>query len=200
MDKFQEKRNQIKEAGGRLFATYGFKKTTLEDIAGEVGIKKNSLYYYFESKDAIFDELINDSTKIYFEKQYQILNSNISVQNKLFNCAIHLIRHTKGLSCKYSLTIKSFREINRVIAELHPEFKLEQKQIFKKILKEGINKKIFRKHNTNIFAEDLMLIIQSIEYRLYDISGVLLLKEIDFTSIEETIKRIITYLINSIKT
>lgn len=199
MDKFQEKRNQIKEAGIKLFATYGFKKTTLEDIAGEVGIKKNSLYYYFESKDAIFDELIKDSTKIYFEEQYQILNSNISVQNKLFNCATHLIRHTKAVSCKYSLTIKSFGEINRVIAELHPEFKLRQKQIFKAILNEGINKKIFRKHNTNIFAEDLMLIIQSIAFRLYDVSGVLLLKEIDFTFIEGTIKRVITYLINSIK-
>ena len=46
MKKFQDKKEQIKKAGIKSFAAYGYNKTTLEDIAGILGMKKNSLYYY----------------------------------------------------------------------------------------------------------------------------------------------------------
>lgn len=41
-----QRREEIFEAAGRIFARYGFGKTTLDDIAASVGVKKTSLYYY----------------------------------------------------------------------------------------------------------------------------------------------------------
>lgn len=44
----------ILEGAKTQFSQYGFRKTSLEDIAGAIGISRTSLYSYFPNKDAIF--------------------------------------------------------------------------------------------------------------------------------------------------
>ncbi|MEW5734112.1 MAG: helix-turn-helix domain-containing protein [Thermodesulfobacteriota bacterium] len=50
MKKAEEK---ILEAAARLFARFGFKKTSVDEIAVEAGIVKSTLYQHFRSKDDI---------------------------------------------------------------------------------------------------------------------------------------------------
>ena len=40
----------VLDAGAKLFATKGYKATTMRDIASEAGMLPGSLYYHFESK------------------------------------------------------------------------------------------------------------------------------------------------------
>jgi len=42
----------------RLFQRFGYKKTTMEDIAKALGKGKSTLYYYYKSKDVIFADVI----------------------------------------------------------------------------------------------------------------------------------------------
>ena len=46
----------------KLFATKGYKATTVRDIAGAVGIKQSALYNHFTNKDEILETLIRDLT------------------------------------------------------------------------------------------------------------------------------------------
>ncbi len=50
-------RQQILDEASRLFLQYGFKKTTVDEIANRVGISKGALYLHFDSKEAIFIEI-----------------------------------------------------------------------------------------------------------------------------------------------
>lgn len=50
-------RQQVLDAASRLFLHYGFKKTTMDEIAGRVGISKGALYLHFKSKEEIFLEI-----------------------------------------------------------------------------------------------------------------------------------------------
>jgi AcrR family transcriptional regulator len=54
-DGTQEKttRDLILDATDRLFARYGYRKMTIEDLAREVGIGKGSIYLHFSSKEEI---------------------------------------------------------------------------------------------------------------------------------------------------
>jgi AcrR family transcriptional regulator len=51
-------RGQLLEASLRLFVAHGFRGTSLQDIASEVGCSKASLGYHFANKEAILVELV----------------------------------------------------------------------------------------------------------------------------------------------
>lgn len=50
----------ILEAAARQFYEKGYHATTIEDIAGEVGMLKGSIYYYIESKEELLYEIFLD--------------------------------------------------------------------------------------------------------------------------------------------
>ncbi|GGB94622.1 TetR family transcriptional regulator [Marivita lacus] len=54
-----ENRQRIRDAALGLFATHGFRGTTLDQIAEACGMHKPNLIYYFESKEAIHIDLLN---------------------------------------------------------------------------------------------------------------------------------------------
>jgi AcrR family transcriptional regulator len=53
-----EMKEQIIEAAREVFAKYGYRKTTIEDIASAVYKAKSSVYHYFTGKDEIFRAVI----------------------------------------------------------------------------------------------------------------------------------------------
>ncbi len=49
---------KILKAALKCFAAYGYKKTTLEDIAGELGLGSSSVYAYTEGKRALYEDVV----------------------------------------------------------------------------------------------------------------------------------------------
>ena len=49
---------EIVDTARALFKKSGFKKTTMGDIARSLGKAKSSLYYYYPSKEDIFEAVI----------------------------------------------------------------------------------------------------------------------------------------------
>lgn len=54
----QKKTERILEASLTVFARYGFKKTTVEDIAGELGMTKGNLYLYARNKRDLYIQTV----------------------------------------------------------------------------------------------------------------------------------------------
>ncbi len=51
------RRQQIRDVAAGLFDRLGYRETSMDKIADEVGIKKASLYYHFASKDRLLVEM-----------------------------------------------------------------------------------------------------------------------------------------------
>ena len=49
---------QVLEAALRIFAKYGYKKATVEDIAGELDLTKGSLYSYAKDKKDLYEQAV----------------------------------------------------------------------------------------------------------------------------------------------
>ena len=54
-----QRKTQILEAALRVFARRGFHKARMDDIAAEAHLSKGALYWYFRSKDAILQALLD---------------------------------------------------------------------------------------------------------------------------------------------
>jgi AcrR family transcriptional regulator len=57
-----ERRQQLLDAAAALFASRGFAATRVADVAEAAGVAKGLFYWYFDTKDALFQELV-DSTR-----------------------------------------------------------------------------------------------------------------------------------------
>jgi AcrR family transcriptional regulator len=56
-----ERPAEILEAALAVFADRGYAATRMEDIARRAGVTKGTIYLYFESKDAVFRSLVQES-------------------------------------------------------------------------------------------------------------------------------------------
>ena len=66
------KRKVIFEAALEVFSTYGARGATLEQIAQSAGMSKQNILYYFESKESIFVNLIDELIDLWIEPLGQI--------------------------------------------------------------------------------------------------------------------------------
>jgi AcrR family transcriptional regulator len=55
-----DRRSELLDIAGRLFAERGLRATTVRDIADAAGILSGSLYHHFDSKESMVDEILRD--------------------------------------------------------------------------------------------------------------------------------------------
>jgi AcrR family transcriptional regulator len=55
----EDRRAQILRVSGELFAELGYASTTVRNIGERTGLHSGSLYHYFQSKDAILEQILN---------------------------------------------------------------------------------------------------------------------------------------------
>lgn len=62
-----DRRKEITAAAARVFADKGFEAATVRDIADESGILSGSLYYYFQSKEAMLEAVLEPALRALVE-------------------------------------------------------------------------------------------------------------------------------------
>ena len=71
-----ETKNKIISVATKLFALKGYSTVSTRDIAGAVGINIASVYYYFESKEALLEDILNQIEKGYRHYYDWLINEN----------------------------------------------------------------------------------------------------------------------------
>jgi AcrR family transcriptional regulator len=110
-----------------LFEKFGLKKTTMEDIAKEIGKGKSSLYYYFPSKYEIFEAVVDQEITEHFamaqkevdkaptatEKLKAYIKVRLCKMNKMGNLS-QVVKNDLLDNMRVVMNIKKKHEINQV--------------------------------------------------------------------------------------
>lgn len=120
-------KERIIEKSLTLFSTHGYTAVTVRDIAAAVGIKASSLYNHFDSKQEIFDTIVNKYSNInetFFDKlnHSEYINSlfdfehNCISHNKLIELYVNMYTFFSGnkhiVKFRKMLTIEKYRNSN----------------------------------------------------------------------------------------
>jgi len=76
-------RDQIVEAAHEYFAHYGYAKTTVSDLAREIGFSKAYIYRFFESKQAIGEAIVSECLNEILVKVREAVDSGRDANDKL---------------------------------------------------------------------------------------------------------------------
>lgn len=72
----ESQRSLILETAGKLFLTYGYKETSIRQIARELGVSPGLIGYYFPSKRDIAIELFSRKLKAFMELEKQYVSED----------------------------------------------------------------------------------------------------------------------------
>lgn len=79
----------ILQKAAKVFERRGVSRTTIEDIAKEVGIKREAIYYYFKSREEILHSILIPQARMLNKELESILNSNQEPLPKLRSAIRH---------------------------------------------------------------------------------------------------------------
>lgn len=77
------RREQILQAAQKLFAENGFRETNLNDVATQLGFRRQAVYHYFRSKEDILYELIDRAGQSIATSAQPMLDSDMAPTDKL---------------------------------------------------------------------------------------------------------------------
>ncbi len=140
----------IIETARVLFKKSGFKKTTMGDIARSLGKAKSSLYYYYPSKEDIFEAVLHLEMDELLEQIHQSIDHASSSKEKLTSyCRCRLLKLNE--LCNLSDALKSdmgeLHELHCIMTDLKSKFDTTHVGLVREILEEGVNNGEFKKIN-----------------------------------------------------
>ena len=131
-------REEILEEAQKLFRQFGLKKTTMEDIAKAMGKGKSTLYYYFCSKEDIFDAVILKEMGEVFNSVAQAVGKATSAEEKLKAFTITKIKSVQKKANLYKIVGGEMQENMPCMKHLHAEYDIQETKLVREILKFGV--------------------------------------------------------------
>ncbi|MDB5258716.1 MAG: ycdC [Chitinophagaceae bacterium] len=143
-------------AAQKRFAHYGLTKTTMTEIATDIGMGKASLYYYFPDKETLFEAVILKETNIFLEEMQQMLNSGIEASSQLKK----YVKLRSLLFTKYAnlanLRSDSTDNAKPICARCMEGFRNKEIELVSTMLQHGITSKEFKRINKQEYSEVLV--------------------------------------------
>ncbi len=90
-DAAAEKRRKILDASIHVFARQGFNAGRISDIADEAGVAHGLVYHYFDSKEAILDELFSERWELLVEAIANVADGDATAREKLSQVAHFIV-------------------------------------------------------------------------------------------------------------
>lgn len=148
MSQLDPLRDTILEAADRMFLRYGYRKTTIEDIAREAGIGKGSVYLHFQSKEELGGEWMDQWHRRVFDEIQARVKAQQTYAGKV---RALLLRRVMGRYCSLERWQMSLDEVManlQPLIETHKAKFLERERAYlEALLAEGVEAGSFRPMN-----------------------------------------------------
>ena len=161
----KEREEQIILAARRVFARYGFSKTTMEDISSEVEMGKASLYYYFSNKENLFQAAIKHEQDEFIKKADTIFQKHTSAEEKLKIYVDERLKFFNELVNLGTLSFNAVHDRHAIFLKMYESFAEREIGIINNIIKEGKSGGEFNSNVPKGYAELLIHLLQGLRLR-----------------------------------
>jgi len=148
-----------------IFSRYGYKKTTLDDIAQAIRKGKSSLYYYFSSKEDLFQAVINKEADFLKSELAKVVEKNIEPEEKIREYITTKLITYRDLGNLYN-AIQNDLVAVEFLEQIKNSYEKEEIRMTKRILLEGARKGKFEIQDFTLSAIGITTAIKGLEIPL----------------------------------
>ena len=159
-------RTHIVGVARKIFTRYGFRKTTMEEIAAATHKGKSSIYYYFKSKEEIFRAVVEREAEEIKTELDRTIQKNGSPIDRLKTYILFRLHHVRSVKNFYAALNEEYLSHMDFILEIRRQFDLEERQIVKNILEEGMQNGTFQVVSSEIGAIAIATMMKGLELPL----------------------------------
>ncbi len=157
----------LKTAAG-VFAKKGYHRTTVDEIAGALGVAKGTIYYHFKNKEELYLAVIHEGVYLLEERMRLSVSAAKTPAEKIKKIIGCLLSFIEDESDLVFLFIKELcgTEIQRAV---QARMLCGIIRIIHSIVEEGVKNGSFKKVNPEITARSLfgMIVISALHYLSY---------------------------------
>jgi AcrR family transcriptional regulator len=162
-----EIRNNIVKVASKIFTRFGYRKTTMEEIALATQKGKSSIYYYFKSKEDIFKAVV--------EKEAEELKEELKAEVKKHSDPIEQLKtyilfrmHKIKMVTNFYDAMKSDHLSHLLFIEkARKRFDMDEIKIVTQILQSGIDSGKFNIEDPGLSAVAIVTAMKGLEIPLF---------------------------------
>ena len=151
-----------------VFAEFGFKKATMEDIADRLGMTKGNLYLYVKNKKDLYHKTVSYALLAWQSKVLEAVDKASDVKEKFYTMCFKAVEYLSRDS-KLQQVLNRDPDIFPMFPVNDPfdEINKNSAALIKAILEQGIKEKVFRKMEPERMSEALFMIYKIFVIRMY---------------------------------
>lgn len=193
-----DKNLEILNAAQEIFGKFGFAKTSMNDIANQLGISKAALYYYYEDKINLYVAVIEKEQNEFIsilhniviscDNPLEILQQYVSIRIKHFSKMINLIRNS----------FEDYLGLKKYTQPVNLKFREKQKIEIQTILEKGIEQGLLFVENKNEIIDLFIETINGLLFNCFKNKDLASVNECDYQHLESKLNLFTKIFINGI--
>ncbi len=139
-----DKEKKIFQAALSLFAHYGFRKTTVEDVAAKVGMTKSNIYFYVKNKQDLYEKSVSHALEQWRNAVAAEIEKADTAREKFVVAASRSFAYLEDQKELRNLLIKN-PDIFTLSATEDRFYEVNQRamQMLKQVIRQGIDEGVF---------------------------------------------------------
>ena len=178
-----DRRTEILNAAQKCFARHGFAKTTLDDIAKSVGMKAGSLYHYYNCKEAIFRDVIDNEGKEMLDWIRCQIDSEKTASKKILRYLKARLEYFQNATNLLDVSIQVVVEVVPLVDKLYQNYLNQEINSITVIIEDGIRAGDFKQCNGRRIAKSILTIAESIKYKAFQRANIMSESGVDYSSV-----------------
>ncbi|MGE0171822.1 MAG: TetR/AcrR family transcriptional regulator [Oligoflexales bacterium] len=166
-----ERKDQIVRATVDCITKHGYHNFSMQDVARTAGVSKGIIHYYFLNKDdlmmSVLDRVAGDIERVLLTEMEKV-DDPIQKIRIFIKVAFNVVRSTKEyyqVNMDFWTQINQKREVRQIISRHYAKFR----DSCIRVLKEGVDKGVFRKVDPKQFASYLIAVVDGLSLQwLFD--------------------------------
>jgi AcrR family transcriptional regulator len=163
----EEARMRIIDIARNIFSHFGFKKTTMEEIAHATRKGKSSIYYYFSSKEDIFKAVVEKEAE---ELKDELYKKIAEIDDPIERLKIYItvrMRKLNQLTNFYAALKSDYLSHLEFIEQIRKSYDLDEVRVVSGIIQDGIERGKFSVEDPQLSAVAIVTAMKGLEVPLF---------------------------------